>query len=222
MSNSIKISAVIITYNEEKNIGRCIDSLKSVADELVVVDSFSTDSTKKICLEKGARVIDHEFESHINQKNFALHQATANGSDWAIILDSHERLSVSGFLMTLSGFVPDLIEKDFAPLMKRALQKTNITEQSITHWCIHPGGKRILDSIQKSLSFNNGELSECYQVLKDFGNMSSPTILFVLKKIMDSLTFPVSPVKDNAAGHIFGAAFGPGLTMETFLASPHA
>ena len=129
-------------------------------------------------------------------------------------------LSSSGFLMTLSGFVPDLIGEDFESLMTRALEKTNTAKQSITHWCIHPGGKRILESIQKSLAFNNDELSESYDVLRNFGNMSSPTILFVLKKIMNSLAFAVSPVQDNGAGHIFGAAFGPGLTMETFIASP--
>lgn len=70
-----KISVVIITFNEEKNIGRCLDSVKEIADDIVVVDSFSTDNTKKICLEKGARFVEHEFEGHIQQKNWAITQA---------------------------------------------------------------------------------------------------------------------------------------------------
>lgn len=120
-------------------------------------------------------------------------------------------LSSTGFLMTLSGYIPNLIEEDFEMLTDRALQKNNLSKQNITHWCVHPGGKKILEAIHKSLSLTKGELDNSYDVLKEFGNMSSPTILFVLKKIFDKAVFK----KNNA---IFGAAFGPGLTMETFTA----
>ena len=70
-----QISIVIITYNEEKNIGRCLDSVKDIADDIVVVDSFSTDNTRQIVLSKGARFIEHAFEGHIQQKNWAITQA---------------------------------------------------------------------------------------------------------------------------------------------------
>jgi glycosyltransferase involved in cell wall biosynthesis len=69
------VSVVIIAFNEEKNIGRCLDSVKEVADDIVVVDSFSTDRTEAICKEKGARFIQHKFEGHIEQKNWAITQA---------------------------------------------------------------------------------------------------------------------------------------------------
>jgi glycosyltransferase involved in cell wall biosynthesis len=69
------ISVVIITYNEEKNIGRCLDSVKGIADDVVVVDSHSTDRTRAICQEKGARFVEHAFEGHIEQKNWAITQA---------------------------------------------------------------------------------------------------------------------------------------------------
>ena len=69
MEKPVQISVIIITFNEEKNIGRCIDSVRAVADEIVVVDSYSKDTTKKICLEKGVRFIEHPFEGHIQQKN---------------------------------------------------------------------------------------------------------------------------------------------------------
>jgi glycosyltransferase involved in cell wall biosynthesis len=69
------ISAVIITFNEERNIGRCLDSLKGIVDDVVVVDSFSTDGTQAICIEKGARFVRHAFEGHIEQKNWAITQA---------------------------------------------------------------------------------------------------------------------------------------------------
>lgn len=66
-----KISVVIITKNEEKNIGRCIDSVKDIADEILVVDSFSTDKTEEISKSKGAKFVQHAFEGHIEQKNYA-------------------------------------------------------------------------------------------------------------------------------------------------------
>jgi predicted naringenin-chalcone synthase len=87
-----------------------------------------------------------------------------------------------------------------------------LTKEDITHWCIHPGGKRILEAVHNSLQFTNGQLQNCYNVLSESGNMSSPTILFVLKQIKESLD------KDKRS-NIFGAAFGPGLTMETFVVS---
>lgn len=71
----IRLSVVIITFNEENNIGRCLDSVKEVADDIVVVDSFSKDRTKEICLAKGARLVEHAFEGHIQQKNWAITQA---------------------------------------------------------------------------------------------------------------------------------------------------
>ena len=123
-------------------------------------------------------------------------------------------LSSSGFLMKLSGYVPELIAKDFDRLMKNALRHANLNEKDISYWCIHPGGKRILASIEKCTSISAEDLQYSYRVLNDFGNMSSPTILFVLKEIMNSLE-----KNKEEMTNIFGASFGPGLTMETFILS---
>jgi len=87
---AIKLSVVIITLNEEKNIGRCLDAAWQVADEIVVVDSFSTDRTKVICEEKGVRFIEHRFDGHIEQKNYAITQAM---HDFILSLDADEVLS---------------------------------------------------------------------------------------------------------------------------------
>ena len=84
------LSAVIITFNEERNIGRCLDSLVGVVDEIVVVDSFSTDKTIEICKEKGVKIIQNSFEGHIQQKNFAMAQAQ---NDWILSLDADEALT---------------------------------------------------------------------------------------------------------------------------------
>ncbi len=71
----LKISAVIITFNEQKNIERCLKSVVNVVDEIVVVDSFSTDETKEICLKYNVVFIEHKFDGHIEQKNWAITQA---------------------------------------------------------------------------------------------------------------------------------------------------
>jgi glycosyltransferase involved in cell wall biosynthesis len=72
----VKLSVVIITYNEEKNLERCLKSVVPVADEIVVVDSFSTDKTKEIALKYKAKFVEHAFEGHIEQKNWAITQAS--------------------------------------------------------------------------------------------------------------------------------------------------
>lgn len=84
------LSIVIITYNEEKNIQRCLESVRTFADEIVVVDSLSTDKTKKICLDYGARFIEQPFLGYIEQKNFALDQASY---DYVLSLDADEAIS---------------------------------------------------------------------------------------------------------------------------------
>jgi len=85
------LSAVIITFNEERNIGRCLNSLKGLVNEIVVVDSGSTDKTREICESSGAKFIVHSFEGHIEQKNFALEQAS---NAWVISLDADEEISL--------------------------------------------------------------------------------------------------------------------------------
>ena len=85
-----KLSIVIITFNEARNIGRCLESVKDIADEIVVVDSFSTDRTKTICKSYSVKFIEHAFEGHIKQKNFAINQATYPHQ---LSLDADEALS---------------------------------------------------------------------------------------------------------------------------------
>ncbi len=128
--------------------------------------------------------------------------------------DMSWQLSSKGFLMTLSGYVPDLVKEDFNKLVSKALDKASLQKEDINYWCIHPGGKKILQCIRQSLQLKDEDLSFSYEVLKDYGNMSSPTILFVLQKILAN----IESEKKSERQTIFGAAFGPGLTMETFTA----
>lgn len=119
-------------------------------------------------------------------------------------------LSGKGFLMTLSAYIPRLIQSGIETLLQKALDNLCLKKEDITYWAIHPGGKKILQTVQKELSLSDEDLAYSYEVLRKFGNMSSPTILFVLKEIMEGLS------KDYKE-KIFASAFGPGLTMETVI-----
>jgi len=85
-----EISAVIITYNEELFIGKCLASLEGIADEIIVVDSYSTDSTEEICKKYKVNFIKHEFEGFRDQKNYALQFARHKH---ILSLDADEALS---------------------------------------------------------------------------------------------------------------------------------
>ena len=85
-----KISACIISYNEESKIEDCLKSLKGVADEIIVVDSLSSDETKEIVKKYTDKVYDQKFLGHIEQKNLAVEKAS---NDWILSLDCDERLT---------------------------------------------------------------------------------------------------------------------------------
>jgi len=85
-----EISVVIITFNEERYIEQCIRSVAKVADEIIVVDSYSTDKTPEICRSLGVRFIEHHFKGYRDQKNFASSQASY---DYVLSLDADEALS---------------------------------------------------------------------------------------------------------------------------------
>lgn len=89
-NKQVRISAAIITFNEEKNIARCIQALQGIADEIVVVDSFSTDRTKEICLELGVTFTEHAFEGYVQQMNYTLTQVNY---DYVLSVDADEVLS---------------------------------------------------------------------------------------------------------------------------------
>lgn len=103
----IKLSAVIITLNEEKNISRCIESLLQVADEILVIDSFSIDDTCNICRSYGTRILQHQFNSYVDQKNFAVQAALY---DHILSIDADEQLSevlIKEILKVKESFVAD-------------------------------------------------------------------------------------------------------------------
>jgi len=114
------ISAAIITYNEEQNIGRCLESLRGIADEIVVVDSFSSDRTEAICISAGVKFVQHPFTGHIQQKNYALDQCAHK---WVLSLDADEELS------------EELRESIFQ--VKKILTASGYSFNRLTYYCGH-------------------------------------------------------------------------------------
>lgn len=86
----MKLSVVIITKNEERNIERCLKSIIEVADEIIVVDSFSKDKTIEFCEKYNAKIFQRKFDGYGDQKQFATEQAS---SDYILSLDADEELS---------------------------------------------------------------------------------------------------------------------------------
>ena len=122
--------------------------------------------------------------------------------------DMSWKLSSKGFLMSLSSYVADIIKADIKGLIERSAAKAGVDVSTITHWCIHPGGRKILESVEHAMQINKTSLQNSYDILYEYGNMSSPTILFVLQRMM----------REAKPGEkLLGCAFGPGLTMETFV-----
>lgn len=114
-----------------------------------------------------------------------------------------------GFEMKLSAYVPDIIQSGIKQLTEKLVK--NISDAS--YFAIHPGGKRILEVIEKELGMTRQQNVYAYDVLRKYGNMSSPTVIFVLKELSENL---------NGVDHnkkILSFAFGPGLTLESMLLS---
>jgi len=116
----IKLSVVIITFNEEKNIERCLLSVKEVADEVVVLDSFSKDATEEICARHGVKFFQHAFDGHIQQKNRAITYAS---NHHVLSLDADEALDKE-----LIGSILE-VKKNFA--------KSGYYMNRLTNYCGH-------------------------------------------------------------------------------------
>ncbi|WP_339733502.1 type III polyketide synthase [uncultured Gimesia sp.] len=146
-------------------------------------------------------------------------QATGNsGESWnlvasgsTVVPDSEEmmswRIGNHGFEMTLSPQIPDLINANLRSWLEHWLAQQGLTIPEVGCWAIHPGGPRILNAVAEAAGFDESLLTPSRDILAEFGNMSSPTVLFILKKLQ----------AQNAALPCVMLGFGPGLTIEAAL-----
>lgn len=150
-----KISAVIITYNESANIARCISSLKNVVDEIIVSDSNSTDETKNIAEQLGAKVFVRAFEGYGANKNFANNQANNN---WILSIDADEELD-----QNLANYILNI---------KPNLNETTVYEcQRLNNYCgtwIKHGGwypdKKVRLFNKQHVKWNLAEVHEILEI----------------------------------------------------------
>lgn len=129
---------------------------------------------------------------------------TSNGEkDMAWDIGDH------GFDMILSTYVPDIIESNLKQVIQPLFDKYNLQHSDIDYWAIHPGGRAIIDKIESALHLNDYQVAASRKTLAQYGNMSSVTVLFVLKQLMNS--------KPDKGSLVLPMAFGPGLTIESGL-----
>lgn len=120
-----------------------------------------------------------------------------------------------GFNMTLSSYVPELLSDGLKPYLNPIFERYGISLTDIDLWGIHPGGRAILDKVEQTLELPENSLSSSRSVLSDYGNMSSATILFVLKHLLNEAS-------GTGSQRTLAMAFGPGLTIESALLSKHS
>jgi len=133
--------------------------------------------------------------------SFTSGLATGGEKDMAWSVGNH------GFDIVLSSYVPDIIAANIANIVDPVLANVSLDRDDIDAWAVHPGGRAILDKVEQGLSLPEGSLAVSRSVLERFGNMSSPTILFVLRDLLIGES-------DEEEKLVCALAFGPGLTIE--------
>lgn len=141
-----------------------------------------------------------------NSAAYRLH-----GFESALLASSEQEMAWEigdeGFNIILSSYVPDIIGRNIHELLGGILERRSLSLDKIDEWAVHPGGRAILDKVSQSLVLDTDALDASRAVLRDYGNMSSATILFVLKELLDQA--------ESQPAMTCAMAFGPGLTVET-------
>jgi predicted naringenin-chalcone synthase len=122
------------------------------------------------------------------------------------------RIGDFGFDLRLSAYVPALIKESIHSLIQKLFLKSDIKQTDIDFFALHPGGVKILEACETALQISREQNKISYNILRDYGNMSSVTIFFVLREYFKTLS------KNDEGKKILACAFGPGLTMESMIA----
>jgi predicted naringenin-chalcone synthase len=121
--------------------------------------------------------------------------------------DMQWHITEHGFTMRLSKRVPGLIEQHLGPWLIDWLNEHDLDLSAVAHWAIHPGGPRVISAVEQALELEDGAGDLSRQVLADYGNMSSPTLLFILQRL----------AQQRIDGPCVALGFGPGLVVEAAL-----
>lgn len=160
---------------------------------------FADGSAAVVCRSAATNNIPIQSKFKLIRNGSHLLAGTTGAMSW--------RIGDHGFEMTLSQKVPALIEKNLGPWMQSFLAKEGLTIQDVAGWAIHPGGPRILDACLAALSLSSEDVAPAREILAQYGNMSSATVLFLLNRLQE----------EPRRGPVVALGFGPGLTIEAMI-----
>ncbi len=204
--NALRVARALVADDPDNRVLVCCVELCTLHFQYaydannVVANSLFADGAAAVVIESGSQ---HKSTNPIG---------CLAGTHSIILPDSRELMTWTvgdhGFQMTLSGSVPELVRQSLPAVVNPWLAAHQLTVQDIRGWAIHPGGPRIVDAVTTSLKLDDKQSEPSRTALSHHGNMSSPTVLFIL----DAL-------RQRSEGHLpcVIMAFGPGLTIELTL-----
>jgi len=208
--NGLKVANSICEANPEANVLLiCVELCtlhfqKDNTEDSLLANSLFSDGAAAVFLSGKA---ENQRSLSIEDFACALHPEGKRDMAW--------KIGNFGFEMKLSSYVPDIIKGGIKELTQKLLSSLRVSFKDIDHFAIHPGGKRILRFVEEELGIEKSRNSSSHKVLQEYGNMSSPTILFVLKEVWHKLK------QESDPRYILNFAFGPGLTLESMLLKTH-
>lgn len=202
--NALKLANHIVTASDSKVLIVCTELCtlhfqKAKTDDTLLANALFGDGAAAVLVERSSS----EKSIELNDFMCSLLPSAANEMAWNI--------GNFGFEMHLSSYVPDALQSGIPPLLTSLNKKLD----SFDFYAIHPGGKKILDVVETALGIDKETNRHAHDVLRQYGNMSSPTILFILKKILEQCS------TQDGGKSLLCIAFGPGLTLESLTATIH-
>ena len=202
----LKVARDIIDAKSSNRVLLCATELCSLhfqptkSNEQIIVNSiFSDGSVSMICEGEGNTAVSQSKVSHawrhIASKTYLLPD-TKSMITW--------NLGSAGFNMGLSPALPKYIDINLKSIVEIILANEGLALSDITNWALHPGGPRILDACRNALSLSDEQVAISWQIYRDFGNMSSSTVGFILEKMR----------VEKKHGYCVAIAFAPGVRLE--------
>ena len=233
---------LVKSLNLSSSVNRlCINFMGCYAafNAIKLADSFCAADPKAKVLIVCTELCSIHFQKEFTEDNLLANALFADGAA-ALLIEGEPRRGVNlkpvsffcdlapeggqdmawtvgdlGFEMKLSAYVPEIIKNGIAKLTSNLLAQISQQLTDVSYYAIHPGGKKILEVIEQELGLSKADNRAAYEVLKNYGNMSSPTVLFVLNEISKNLT------NTDDGKKILSFAFGPGLTLESMVLEIH-
>ncbi len=221
--NALRTAKGLVCENPNRNVLVCCVELCTLhyqygceTDHIVSNAIFADGASATVVIARGqqpnAQTTSLETQDHCHTiSDNPTREPVLMHTGSTLIPDSQQamtwRIGDNGFCMSLSAEVPDLIEQQLKPNLSAWLKTQRLHIEDIKGWGVHPGGARVLEAVQKSLQLDENDLRFSRSVLREHGNMSSATLLFILKQL-----------RDNAVPRPWVMlGFGPGLEIEMAL-----